>query len=112
MYLEDVDEAVEQIRNNRYASLKRHIGGDVYVSAASPALTIDIRHHWLSPVDLCMHPIPQGVTLDVEQYDKLKDVDKVLPTLLPELENMLPCQFANQKVVNIIQMDLNLNTVF
>ena len=34
---------------------------------------------------LQMHPTPQGVTLDFEQYDKLKDVDKVLPTLLPEL---------------------------
>jgi hypothetical protein len=37
-----------------------------------------------------MHPTPQGVTLDFEQYYKLKDVDKVLPTLLPELKNMLP----------------------
>jgi hypothetical protein len=28
-----------------------------------------------------MHPTPQGVTLDFEQYDRLKDVDKVLPEL-------------------------------
>jgi hypothetical protein len=33
-----------------------------------------------------MHPTPQGVTLDIEQYDKLKYVDKVLPTLLSELK--------------------------
>jgi hypothetical protein len=33
-----------------------------------------------------MHPTPQGVTLDFEQCDILKDVDKVLPTLLPELK--------------------------
>ena len=64
--------------HNRYASLKRPIGGNVYVSAENSALTIDICHHWLSPVDLSMHPTPQ--------YDKLKDVDKVLPTLLPELK--------------------------
>jgi hypothetical protein len=45
-----------------------------------------------------MHPTPQGVTLDFEQYDQLKVVDKVLPTLLPELKNMLPCQFIHQNV--------------
>jgi hypothetical protein len=43
-----------------------------------------------------MHPTHQGVTMDFEQYDKLKDVDKVLPTLLPELKNMLLCQFTHQ----------------
>jgi hypothetical protein len=88
--LDNIDEAAHCLSHNRYASLKRHIGGNVYVSAESPALTIGIRHHWLSPVYLCMHPTPQGVTLDFEQYYKLKDVDKVLPTLLPELKNMLP----------------------
>ena len=54
--LDDIDEAVHCLSHNRYASLKRHIGGNVYVSAESPTLTIDIRHHWLSPVDLSMHP--------------------------------------------------------
>ena len=28
-YLEDVDEAVEQIRNNRYSSVIEHLGGNV-----------------------------------------------------------------------------------
>ena len=49
-----------------------------------------------------MHPTPQGVTLDFEEYDKLKGVDKVFPTLLPELKNMLPCQFALQSVEGAI----------
>ena len=84
--LDDIDEVVHCLSQNRYASLKRHIGGNVYLSEKSPALTIDIRHHWLSPVDLFMHPTPQEVTVDFEQYDKLKDVDKVFPTLLPELK--------------------------
>ena len=79
--LEDIDEAVHYLSHNRYASLQRHIGGNVYVSAQSTALTMGIRHHWLSPVDLSMHPTPQEVTLDFEQYDRLKDVDKVLPEL-------------------------------
>ena len=31
-YLEDVDEAVEQIRNNKYSSVIEHLGGNVYVT--------------------------------------------------------------------------------
>jgi hypothetical protein len=49
-----------------------------------------------------MHPTRQGVTLDFKQYDKLKDVDKVLPTLLPELKNVLPCQFTHQNIEGAI----------
>jgi hypothetical protein len=57
-----------------------------------------------------MHPTHQGVTLDFEQYDKLKDVDKVLPTLLPELKNMLLCQFTesiSQQNVTMVLDDTN-----
>ena len=31
-YLEDVDEAVEQIRNNRYSSVIEHLGGNLYLT--------------------------------------------------------------------------------
>jgi RNA-binding protein YhbY len=31
-YLEDVDEAVEQIRNNRYSSVIEHMGGNMYLT--------------------------------------------------------------------------------
>ena len=47
--LDDIDEIVHCLSHNRYTSLKKHIGGNVYVSAENPALTTDIRHHWLSP---------------------------------------------------------------
>jgi hypothetical protein len=65
-YLDDIDEAVHC---NKYASLKIHLGGNVYVSAESPALTIYIRYHWLSPVDQCMHPTPSTNSRDVSGTD-------------------------------------------
>ena len=76
----DIDKVVHCLSHSRYVSLKRHIGGNAYVSAESPALIIDIRDHWLSPIDLFMPHL-----MDFEQYHKLNDVDKVLPTLLSEL---------------------------
>ena len=101
--LDDIDEAVHCLSHNRYASLKIHLGGNVYVSAESPALTINIRYHWLSsPVDQCMHPTSQVVTLDFEQFDKLQDVDKVLPDLIPDLNTTFPCYMSHQNVEGAI----------
>jgi hypothetical protein len=53
--LDDIDDTVHCLSHNRYASLKRHIGGNVYISAESPALTIDIRHHCLPPPRRCIY---------------------------------------------------------
>jgi hypothetical protein len=43
--LDDIDEVVHCLSHNRYASLKRHIGGNVYVSAES-----SINHRHMSPL--------------------------------------------------------------
>jgi hypothetical protein len=37
-YLEDVDEAVEQIRYNRYSSVIEHLGGNVYLTVEAPSV--------------------------------------------------------------------------
>ena len=41
---------------------------------------------------------PEGITIDFEQYQKLKDVDQVLPTLLQDLNIRLPCEFTHQNI--------------
>lgn len=97
-YLDDIDEAVHYISHNRYASFQRHLGGNVYVVAESPTETIDIRYHWMSPLDNQRHPTPRGITIDFQQYDKLKDIDSVLPTLIPDINKLLPCEFQHQNV--------------
>ena len=43
--LDDIDEVVHCLSHNRYASLKRHIGGNAYVSAES-----SINHRHMSPL--------------------------------------------------------------
>ena len=58
--LDDLDEAVHYLSHNRYVSFHRHIGGNVYVSAESPAVTIDVRYYWLSPFDNKQHPRLKG----------------------------------------------------
>jgi hypothetical protein len=57
------------------------LGGNVYLTVDNNDKTdycVDIRYRWYSPVDHKMYPIPQGLSLTFEQFDKLKDVAKVL----------------------------------
>ena len=104
-YLEDVDEAVEQIRNNRYSSVIEHLGGNVYLTVDNNDKTdccVDIRYRWCSPIDHKMYPTPKGLSLTFEQFDKLKDIAKVLPDLIPDLSTTIPCYMSHKNVEGAI----------
>jgi len=76
-----IDDAVHYLENNRYTSLYVHLGANVFVTVESPALHLDIRHYyWMNDK---RHPSSHGVSLDFEQYQKLKEVDRVLPDIVP-----------------------------
>jgi len=87
--LDDIDEAVHFLEHNRYASLLKHLGGNVYERAESPSLYVEFWYN---------DNVPEGITIDFEQYQKLKDVDQVLPTLLPDLNIRLPSECTHQSI--------------
>jgi calcineurin-like phosphoesterase family protein len=63
-----VDEAVEQIRNNRYSSVIEHLGGNVYLTVDNNDKTdccVDIRYRWCSPIDHKMYPTPSNTICDI-----------------------------------------------
>ena len=91
-----IDDAVHYLEHNRYTSLDVHLGANVFVTAESPALHLDIRHYyWMNGK---RHPSSHGVSLDFEQYHKLKDVDRVLPDIFPDLKKTLWCKLTHQNV--------------
>ena len=93
--IDDIDEAVRYLEeHNRYASLDEHLGGNVYVTAESPALTLDIRHYTWK--DDKQYPSSHGITLDFQQYKTLKKVDSILGDVIPDLNKTLPCEFSHQ----------------
>jgi hypothetical protein len=48
-----------------------------------------------------------GVSLDFDQYQKLKDVDRVLPDIVPDLKKTLPCQLTHQNVDSAMYFAVN-----
>jgi hypothetical protein len=57
--------------------------------AESPSLYVEFWYN---------DSVPEGITIDFEQYQKLKDVNQVLPTLLPDLNIRLPCEFTHKNI--------------
>jgi hypothetical protein len=91
-----IDDVVHYLENNRYTSLDVHLGAIVLVTAESPALHLDIRHYyWMNNK---RHPSSLGVSLDFERYQKLKEVDRVLPDIVPDLKKTLLFQLMHQNV--------------
>jgi hypothetical protein len=95
-----IDDAVHYWEHNRYTSLDVHLGAKVFVTAESLALHLDIHHYyWMNDK---RHPSSHGVSLDFEQYQKLKDVDRVLPDIVPDLKKTLLCQLTHQNVDSVM----------
>jgi hypothetical protein len=42
----DIDDAVHYLEHNRYTSLDVHLGANVFVTAESPALHLDLHHYY------------------------------------------------------------------
>ena len=79
--LDDIYEAVHFLEYNRCALLLKHLGGGESI--------LEFRYN---------DSVPERITIDFEQYQKLKDVNQVLPTLLPDLNIRLPCEFTHQNI--------------
>jgi hypothetical protein len=91
-----IDDAIRYLEHNRYTSLDVHLGANVFVTAESPALHLHIRHYyWMNDK---RHPSSHGVSLDFDHYQKLKDVDRMLPDIFSDFKKTLPCQLTHQNV--------------
>ena len=90
---DDIDEAVHFLEHNRDASMLKHLGGNVYVRVESPSLYVEFWYN---------DNVPEAITIDFEQYQMLKDVEQVLPTLLLDVNIRLPCEFTHQNIEGVL----------
>ena len=98
-YMDDVDEAIDLITNNRYAYVHEHLGGNIYVTVDNSEKMdrcVNFRHYG----SLEQRSATPGVSLTFEQYDKLKDVARVIPDLIPEMKDVIPCYMSHQNVMD------------
>ena len=100
-YLDDVDEAIDLINNNRYAYVHEHLGGNLYITVDnSEKIEQCVNFRYYGSMEQKQRPTRQGISLTFEQYEKLKEVAKVIPDLIPEMKDVLPCYLSHQNVMD------------
>ena len=88
--LEFLDQSLDEKRE--YATRLR---GNVYSTVKASGICVDLRQHWLPPIQTDVVPTKKGITLRSGEYDKLKDVASVICDFVPELNSAVPCSYRS-----------------
>ena len=92
--LVDSFEFLDQVLNEM-REYKSHMGRNVYASVGHNSICVDIRQHWLPPIQTDVVPTKKGITLRPGEYAKLKDVSMVVGDFVLELSSVVPCPFRS-----------------
>ena len=70
---------------------RKHLGGNWFVTINPGFACVDIRKFWIpeGAKDICA--TRKGISLTFEQYDKLKNGLRMIPSAVPELYGVQPC---------------------
>nr|WBW30870.1 PC4 [Argopecten irradians irradians] len=94
----DIDGAIEKVKKGEHVHMKFHLGGNIYASINSGYACVNIRR-WYMPKDEDGDLVPtrQGIALNFEQWDKLKDSMLLLPEFIgDELDDVRLCEDSHQ----------------
>lgn len=95
---DELDKALQD--KTKYSS---HIGGNVFVSARSDSVCIDIRQFWIPPNKTDLVPCRKGICLRPDEYSKLKDTATVMNEFQPLLNTCIPCIYEHQNQIAMFE---------
>ncbi len=87
---------VDQMKRNEPTLYRRHIGGNWYVTMESGYNTVDIRRFWLPDNATSIRATRNGVSLQFNQFEELKNGLRILDSFVPELNNVVPCYLSGK----------------
>ena len=89
----DIDEAVENVVNNRSENftLRKHIGGNFYVTVQNGFPTVDIRKFFMPPGKEELVATRKGIALKISEWEVLKERRSLVEFNVPELANVMRC---------------------
>ncbi|XP_069109811.1 uncharacterized protein [Argopecten irradians] len=100
-----IDDTIEKVKKGELVDIKLHLGGNLYVSINSGYGCVNIRR-WYMPKDEDggLVPTRQGIALNFEQWDKLKDCMLLLPDFIgDELDDVRLCEDTHHNQMEMIE---------
>lgn len=89
--LEDIDEAVAQLRTGELVTFKQAIGSGYYVSVTKGFYCIDIRRFFMPQGETEAKPTRQGLALRVREWEEWKSIITKIDELHADFATALPC---------------------
>ena len=89
--LPPLDIEVAQLKRNKTTFLRRHLGGNWFVTVQSGFNCVDIRKFWLPENTKEICATRKGISLTFDQYEELKCGLRTIPSFVPELYDVRPC---------------------
>ena len=97
--MEEILNVTERVRNNRWAHIREHLGGNIYVTAGNESGEyVDIRRYWYSHTDDKKYPTEHGVRLSYGQFETLIEIAKIIRDLIPNMDDVRACYETHQNV--------------
>ena len=70
---------------------KFHVGANVFLSVKKDNPCVDLRQYWKPPNTDDKGPTKKGLCMRPWEYEVLKSLLSEIESLIPELENVVPC---------------------
>ena len=90
-YLDEIDEAVRLLKDQKSVDYSQHLGGILYVTVSTGVKCINIRKFYLPPHCKKEMPTRTGISLRIGEWDTLLDKINELHQQFPELKTAKPC---------------------
>jgi hypothetical protein len=81
-----VDPALSKNEDDKF-----HVGANVFLSVRKDNPCVDLRQYWKPPNADDKGPTKKGLCMRPSEYATLKSILSDIETLIPELENVVPC---------------------
>lgn len=80
-----------------------HLGGGVYVTVGVTFPTVDIRHFWKPTDSNTPVATKKGVSLNIQKWEKLKNVADVIRDFVPALNSAVICEFTHHAQMDFFE---------
>ena len=89
--INDIDDAVKTLCEDRLVKYQSHVGGGHYISVTSGYKCVDFRKFYVPYGQAEVKPTKKGIALRLREWDEMKRVVDAINDAFPALATALPC---------------------
>jgi len=98
--INDIDDAVKTLCEDRLVKYQSHVGGGHYISVTSGYKCVDFRKFYVPYGQAEVKPTKKGIALRLREWDEMKRVVDAINDAFPALATALPCYMLSDHLTS------------